>query len=91
MAEKNLAQLIRERMDNERDACIDAEVRRQWDVAMEVIEKAASRGNSVAMYPEGWLSGYAWDAHLILKKKLEENGFRVKFDRGTWIDWWHVD
>lgn len=87
MAEKNLAQMIRERMDSERDACIDAELKRQWDMSMDAINEAASKGHHVVLFPESRLSGYAWDAHLLLEKKLTENGFRVEFDRGTWIHW----
>lgn len=87
MAEKSLAQMIRDRMDSERDTCIDAEVRRQWDLAMNAVNEAASRGEHIALFPESLLLGYAWDAHLILEKKLTENGFKVEFDRGTWIHW----
>lgn len=87
MAEKNLAQMIRERMDSERESCIDAELRRQWDVAMHAIEEAAGEGHRVTQFPEHGLSGYAWEAHLLLEKKLTDNGFKVEFDRGTWISW----
>ena len=48
MAEKNLAQMIRERMESERESCINAEVERQWNSVMEAIEIAAGKGCRIA-------------------------------------------
>ena len=87
MAEKTLAQMIRERMDSERESCIDAEVKRQWDIVMDEIEREAGMGSHVAGYPRVSSYGYSWDAFLVVCDKLEENGFRIEHDRGTWIHW----
>ena len=87
MAEKNLAQMIRERMDSERESCINAEVERQWDMVMDEIEAAASMGSHIARYPRVNTYGYEGDAWLIVCDKLVDNGFRVEHDRGTWITW----
>ena len=87
MAEKSLAQMIRERMESERESCVNAEVKRQWDMVMDAIDAEAGAGNHIAEYPRVSTCGYEGEAWRIVCDKLEENGFRVEHDRGTWIHW----
>jgi hypothetical protein len=87
MAEKTLAQMIRERMESERESCIDVEVKRQWDMVMEEIERQSSLGSHIAKYPRVSSYGYECDAWHIVCDKLKKNGFGVEIDRGTWISW----
>ena len=87
MKEKSLAQMIRERMDGERESCIDAEVKRQWDMVMGAIDAEASAGNYIVDYPRVSFSGYEGEACHIVCDKLKENGFRVEYNRGIWVSW----